>query len=87
MIFTKLNGYIALLTKYCKHKPDIVAISETKIREGKINRNTGIDIYGYNFIHADSATCAGCVGLYIKNSLTYSVNNCSNLKLPNAKHL
>ena len=77
----KLSAYLANF----KHQPDIVSVSETKICEGKINCN--IDIYGNNFFHADSATCAGGVGLYIKNSLTYSVNKCSNLKLPNAEHL
>ena len=77
----KLSAYLANF----KHQPDIVAISETKLREGKINRN--IDIYGYNSIHADSATYAGGVGLYIKNSLKYSVKKCSTLKLSNAEHL
>ena len=77
----KLSTYLADF----KHQPDIVAISETKLREGKINRN--IDIYGYNFISAESATCASGIELYIKNSLTYSVNKRSTLKLSNAKHL
>ena len=77
----ELSAYLANFN----NQPDIVAISETKLREGKINHN--IDIYGYNFIHADSATCAGGVGLYTKNSLMYSVNKCSTLKLSNAEHL
>ena len=50
-----------------KNQSEIVAISETKIIEGKFNRNIYFD--GYNFIHCDSVTRAGGVGLYIKNTL------------------
>ena len=35
----------------------MAALSETKLLEGKINRNINLD--GYNFIHCDSVTRAG----------------------------
>ena len=66
-------------------KPKIIAISEIKLQEGKIYRNIKLDVY--QFIHRDSITSAGGVGLYISNSLVYSVNPCSNLRLSNAEHL
>ena len=44
-------------------KPKIIAISETKLQEGKIYQNIELD--GYQFIHRDSITSAGGVGLYI----------------------
>ena len=66
-------------------KPKIIAISVTKLQEGKIYQNIELD--GYQFIHRDSITSAGGVGLYISNSLVFSVNPCSNLRLSNAEHL
>ena len=66
-------------------KPKIIAISETKLQEGKIYGNIKLD--GYQFIHRDSITSASGVGLYISNSLVFSVNPCSNLRLSNAEHL
>jgi len=62
-----------------------VAISETKLKVGAFTRN--IDLDGYNFVHTDSKTCAGGVGLYIKDTLKYSVNQCSNHRLTYAGHL
>ena len=63
-----------------------MAFSETKLQEGKANRN--VELKGYNFIHRDSITAAGGVGLYILKSLSYSVNHSlSNFALPNAEHL
>ena len=52
-----------------KKSPDIIAITETKLAKNKIVVN--IDIEGYNFIHSDSSSRAGGVGLYIKDSLTF----------------
>ena len=48
--------------------PDIIAISETKITNGQILVN--VDINGYDFIHCDSTTKAGGVGIYIKKNVT-----------------
>ena len=46
-----------------KNHPEIVAISETELIEGKINRNINLD--GYNFIHCDSVTRTGTDGVGI----------------------
>ena len=62
-----------------------MAISETKIIEGKINRNINLD--GYDFIHCDSVTRAGVVGLYIKNTLAYKIHEHNKAELTNAEHL
>jgi len=44
-----------------KNQPEIVAISETKLKEGAITCN--IDLNGYNFVYTDNKTCASGVGL------------------------
>ena len=67
LAITYLSGF--------KNQPKIIAISETKLREGNLNRN--IDLEGYNFVHSVSNTFASGVGIYIKNKLSYSVNQCS----------
>ena len=68
-----------------KNQPDIVAISETKLQKEKINRNFNLD--GYTFIHDDSTTNAGVVGLHIKNTIKFKLNQYSNYLLPNSKYL
>ena len=68
-----------------KNQPDIVAISKTKLKKEKINRNFNLD--GYTFIHSDSTTNAGSVGLYIKNKIKFELNQYSNYLLPNSEHL
>ena len=47
-------------------KPDILAISETKLNSRSI---INIDIPQYNFFHTDSETAAGGAALYICNNL------------------
>ena len=47
-------------------KPDILAISETKLNNRSI---INIDIPQYNFFHTDSETAAGGAALYISNNL------------------
>ena len=59
--------------------PDIIAISETKITYGQILVN--VDINGYDFIHCDSTTKAGGVGIYIKKTLPYKQKSEINIKL------
>ena len=54
-----------------KKLPDIITITETKLTKNQIVAN--IDIEGYNFIHSDSSSKAGGVGLYIKDSLTFTL--------------
>ena len=68
-----------------ENQPDIAAISETKLKEWLINRN--IELEGYGFLHSDSKKCAGGVGLYIKDTIKFSINQCSKTWSPNAEHL
>ena len=58
--------------------PDI-AITETKLKKDELQTNIGIN--GYNFIHSDSDSQAGGVGLYIKNSILYKIIDELDLKL------
>ena len=46
------------------YKPDIIMVSETKLKRGSLLIN--IEIKGYIFFHADSITNAGGVGIYVK---------------------
>ena len=46
--------------------PNIIAISETKLRDGGF-RNMGLT--GFDFVHHSSPTNAGGVGLYIKQGI------------------
>ena len=64
---------------------EIVAISKTKLIEGKINQNNNLD--GYIFNHCDNVTRAGGVGLYIKNTLAYEIHEHSKAELTNVEHL
>ena len=59
--------------------PDIIAISESKITNGQILVN--FDINGYDFIHCDSTTKAGGVGIYIKKTLPYKQKSDINIEL------
>ena len=77
----ELNTYLVSF----KNQPEIVAIPETKLRAGAINRN--IHLEGYKLIHSDSKTSAGGVALYVKDTLTFSINECFQRKLRNAEHL
>ena len=61
------------------------AISENKLQKEKINRNFNLN--RYTFIHSDSTTIAGGVGLYIKNTIKFELNQYSNYLLPNSEHL
>ena len=55
------------------------------MRAGAIKRNIHLD--GYKLISSDSKTSAGGVAFYIKDTLTFSINKCSQQKLHNAEHL
>ena len=68
-----------------KNQPEIISISETKLREGILNCN--IDVGGYDFVHSDSRTLAGGVEIYNKNTLRYSINQFSKNVLSNIEHL
>ena len=54
--------------------PQIIALSETKINK-KQGVNFSTTLEGYNFLHSDSDTLAGRVGIYINNSLSYQLMN------------
>ena len=47
-------------------KPDILAISETKLNENNV---VNVDITGYNFFHTDSSTNAGGAAIYVNRDI------------------
>jgi len=61
----------------CNVSPDFIATSETKL---KSKCCTNIQIPNYNFVHVDSLTNAGGVGLYVNKKLQYTVRQ--HLELP-----
>ena len=52
--------------------PDIIALTETRLSGNSAHSN--IELNGYDFLHVDSETLAGGVGLYIQNNLDHIVN-------------
>ena len=48
--------------------PDVVAVSETKLNE---NSTSNVSIGNYCFLHNDSPSHAGGVGIYIKESFKF----------------
>jgi len=61
----------------CNVSPDFVAISETKL---KSKCCTNKQIPNYNFVHVDSLTYTGGVGLYVNKKLQYTIRQ--DLELP-----
>ena len=57
-----------LLTQL-KALPNVLAITETKLKPDQLYTN--IDLKGYTFIHNDSEKHYGGVGFYIQKSLNY----------------
>ena len=56
------------------HSPDIIAISETKLRSTTpANFGYNVNIYGYKFVHADTETNAGGVGFYVKEGVDFNM--------------
>ena len=74
-IKSNIDGLEELLC-YFQNSPDIIAISETKL---KVTDNCKTVLERYNFIHEGTDTNAGGVGIFIKDSITYTV--CNNLKM------
>lgn len=68
-----------------KRQPDVIAITETKLRLNNINSNIYID--GYNFIHKDSSSQAGGVGLYVKNCIKFIECNSLNINVDSVENL
>ena len=55
----------------CNVSPDFIEISETKLKS-KCCTNTQIP--NYNFVHVDSLTNAGGVGLYVNKNCSILLN-------------
>lgn len=64
--------------------PDAIAVSETKLNS---NSSANISIPNYNFLRYDSPSCAGGVGLYIKDTLQFHVRHDLSLNLPQCEDL
>ena len=73
-----IDKLITFLAEFSE-KPDIIAISETKIKCGQPLLN--VNISGYSFIHCDSVTNSGGVGFYIKQTLIYKQKSEININL------
>ena len=76
-----LNSYLSQLDK----QPDIIALSETKLHEGRVFANINLD--GYKFNYVNSLTNAGGVGLYVKERVKFAVNKRMQYDLSIAKTL
>jgi len=71
----KIYSYIFNLNK----NPDIIAISETKLRKGQLKSNINLD--NYTFTHVDSTTNAGGVGFCVKDDIEYEIINDIGIKI------
>ena len=78
--FDKLNE---LLTNY-DILPDIIAISETKL---KLLQVYNAKLSGYHFYHKGTTTRWGGVGLFIKESLSISICKEFDLNIPNCEDM
>ena len=58
--------------KQLKDKPDIIALSETKITT-QVNQNANVEMPGYVFKYTKSSTMAGGVGFYISDQLDFDI--------------
>ena len=76
-----LSNYLSQLDK----QPDIIALSETKLHEGRVFANINLD--GYKFNYVNGLTNAGGVGLYVKEKIKFSVNKCVQCDLSIAETL
>ena len=63
----KMSQYLSELEK----QPEIIALTETKLKENYIRGN--IELPGYKFIHVNSSTLAGGVRFYIKEKIKFSI--------------
>ena len=62
---------LANLLSQLKALPDVLAITETKLKPDQVHTN--INLEGYTFIHSDSEKLSGGVGFCIKKSLNYKI--------------
>ena len=68
-----------------KRKPDVLAVSETKLKENIIHSNIELD--GYEFIHRNSHTFAGGVVICVKSSVSYNMKLNINIDLSLVENL
>jgi len=68
-----------------ENQSEIIAISETKLSDKRIDDNITLD--GYDFVHVDSSTNTGGIGYYVHNMLSFNVINNVNFSLSNAQSL
>ena len=61
------------LLENMKHSPDLIAISETKLKNHH-DLNI-VSLPGYIFINSNSTSFCGGVGLYIKQGLSFTIRN------------
>ena len=64
--------------------PEIISVSETKLNS---QSTSNVNIAQYDFLHNDSPSKAGGVGLYVKNNVKYSLRNDLNLHLSNCEDI
>ena len=64
--------------------PDVIAISETKLNA---NNSSNLNFTNYKFIRNDSIMLAGGVGLYIKESLKFTLLKDLSLNLQHCEDL
>jgi len=66
-LYKNMDKHEEIITP-CSKPPDIIALSETRIKETSIIAT----LPGYNFINKNSQTQAGGLGAYIKNNFEVS---------------
>ena len=65
--FPKIENMLFELNQY----PDVIALTETKIKESGTQVNRVLN--GYTFVHNDTKTSAGGVGIYIKSHICFKL--------------
>ena len=78
--FDKLNE---LFTNYVI-LPDIIAISETKL---KLSQVYNAKLRGYHFYHKGTTTSRGRIGLLVKETLSISICKELDLNIPNCENM
>ena len=73
---------LKILLDLLEHPWDVIAISETKIRE-ECDPLINISIDGYDFIQTPTKSFFGGVGLYVKNGIEYKVREDLNKSIHN----
>ena len=71
--------------KELKREPDVLAASETKLKENIIHSNIELD--GYLFIHRNSQTLAGDVAIQVKNLIFFHMKPNISIDFPSVENL